>query len=65
MQTVNAKELSTFAMIAGNEQKYTRVVDNGMVKNWVGFGWVEEGKATQENIEKYPTVVRENENAGR
>ena len=46
-------------MIAGNEKKYSRVIINGVIKNWVGFGWVDEGKATAEDFKKYPTTAKE------
>ncbi len=43
-------------MVAGNEKEYQRVVINGIIKNWVGFGWVDEGEATDMDYEKYPKV---------
>ena len=46
MKIVKRSELSTIRMVAGNEKKYQRVIQNGIVKNWVGFGWVNEGEAT-------------------
>lgn len=58
MKTVQAHELSRISMVEGNESKYTKVIDYGILKEWVGFGWIELGKATDEDKEKYPTVVR-------
>ena len=55
---VSAKELSIANMVDANEYKYSRVIDNGVVKNWVGIGWIEEGKATEDDRTKYPTVSR-------
>ena len=43
-------------MVAGNEKKYQRVIQNGIVKNWVGFGWVNEGEATNMDYKRYPKV---------
>lgn len=57
MNTVKSSELASFRMVAGNEKKYDKVVHNGVVKQWVGFGWVSEGPATDEDIAQYPTVV--------
>ena len=58
METVRATELSKFRMVAGNEKIYSLVIDEGIVKNWVGIGWVDVGPATEEDYKKYPTVVR-------
>lgn len=58
MKTVRASELSKFRMVAGNEKKYRFVIDDGIVKDWVGIGWVDVGKATKEDYEKYPVVER-------
>ena len=54
---VKAAELSTIKMVAGNEKIYSRVIQDGEVKNWVGFGWVDEGKATSKDYELYPMVI--------
>ena len=58
METVKATELSKFRMVAGNEKIYRFVIDEGIVKDWVGIGWVDIGPATEKDYEKYPTVVR-------
>jgi hypothetical protein len=56
---VAAKELSTIAMVNGNESKYKIVIDNGVLKEWVGFGWIIlHGGVTPEDSKKYPTVER-------
>ena len=44
-------------MVAGNEKKYSRIILDGVVKNWVGFAWVDEGKASIEDKRNYPIVV--------
>jgi len=58
MQKVKASELSKFRMVAGNEKKYSAVIDNGVLKEWVAIGWIDLRKATQEDYEKFPVVER-------
>ena len=55
-KTISRSELSNLRMVAGNEKKYSRIILNGHVHNWVGFGWVDEGPATDEDSRNYPTV---------
>lgn len=55
-RTVKRSELSTIRMVAGGEKRIDRVIIGDRVHNWVGFGWVDEGKATKANFKKYPTV---------
>ena len=43
-------------MVNGNEKKYKIVIDNGIVKEWVGIGWIKIRKATK--ADKYPIVKR-------
>lgn len=58
MKTVKRSELSNLRMVAGNELKYhTVIMEDGVVKEWVGFGWVGEDQATKEDRKLYPTVV--------
>lgn len=57
--TVHARECSVLAMVAGNEARFTKVVDEGVVKQWVGFGWVSEGPEEYPRDEKLPRVVRD------
>jgi hypothetical protein len=56
-KTVTLNKLSTIAMVNGNEKKHPRVILDDHVKNWVGFGWVDEGKATEKDKKDYPTVI--------
>ena len=58
METVKATELSKLRMVAGNEKIYDAVIDEGVLKEWVGIGWIDIGPATEEDHKKYPTVVR-------
>lgn len=56
-KTVAASELSSLRMAAGNERKYSRVIDHGKVKCWVGIGWVNEGDPTPEQELLLPHVI--------
>ena len=56
MKIVKRSELSSIKMVAGNEKKYSRVIKEGNVEHWIGFGWVTEGLATKADKKKYPTV---------
>lgn len=56
MKTVSRKDLSTIHMVEGGENEHPRVILDGHVMNWVGFGWVDEGKATDDDKQNYPTV---------
>ena len=58
MMKVPAIELSSRNMIAGNEKKYSIVVDDGVVKQWVGIGWLELRLATPVDRKDYPVVDR-------
>jgi len=54
--TIPAREFTNLAMINGNEKTYSIIVHNGVVKEWVGFGWIVLHPATPEDLAKYPTV---------
>jgi hypothetical protein len=56
-KTVKRSELSNLRMTAGNEKKYSMVILEGILKEWVGIGWVGEDKATDEDRKKYPTAI--------
>lgn len=57
MKTVKRSELTNIKMVAGNEKKYSTVIIEGIVKDWVGFGWVGEDKATDADRAKFPEMV--------
>lgn len=61
MTKIAAKEFTNIAMVNGNEQLYKVVIDNGMVKEWVGIGWLELRKAVPSDYKKMPEVDRENQ----
>ena len=56
MKTVTRHAVSSLRMVAGNEKKHPIVILDGIVKEWVGIGWIGEGKASIEDKRKYPTV---------
>lgn len=55
---VKSTELTSLRMVAGNEKKYSTVVDNGVVKVWVGYGWLETRPANDHDYEIFPEVER-------
>ena len=56
---VHPDELSKGKMVAGNEKKYTKVIDwTPVVKEWVGIGWIEIGPPSTDDLKKYPVVRR-------
>lgn len=58
MKTVAAEKLSIRAMVAGNENKFSKVIDDGVLKEWVGIGWIDCGRATKAQRQQFPKVVR-------
>ena len=57
MKTVRSSNVSNIAMTTGGEKKYSIVIDGGVVKEWVGIGWIDLNKATKADRKKYPTVI--------
>ena len=62
MRTVMRSELTNIKMVAGNEKNYSTVIIDGIVKDWVGFGWVGDTEATDEDRAKFPQMVENDEN---
>jgi hypothetical protein len=56
MKTIDAKKLSNVAMVNGNEKRYSIVIHNGILKEWVGIGWIELRKANAADRSNYPRV---------
>lgn len=56
MKTVRRSELSNIRMAGGNEKKYTMVILNDSLQEWVGIGWVHIRLATDDDRKDYPTV---------
>lgn len=59
MSTVKRSDLQSWKMVAGNEDVYNKVVDDGILKEWVAIGWINLGPATDEDKATYPTVVED------
>jgi len=57
-EPVNARELSNVKMSNGNVELFPRVIDDGMIKDWIGMGWVIDVAAKEEDYYKYPKVKR-------
>ncbi len=57
MLTVKRSELSSMKMVEGNEKKFSKVIDGGVVKEWVGFGWLMLGLANADDEKTLPKVV--------
>lgn len=55
-KTVKINECSNIRMVCGNEKKFDSVIHNGILKDWVGIGWIDVRKATKEDYKKYRTV---------
>jgi len=56
MNTIPISKCSTIAMVNGGERTHPTVVHGVVLKQWVGIGWINLRKATQEDKEKYPSV---------
>ncbi len=61
MVTVEPEELSTMKMSCGGPELYELVIDGGVLKRWVGIGWMDEGEPTEEQWETLPQVININE----
>ncbi len=55
---VKASELSKLKMTAGNENSYSKVVQDGRLLQWVGIGWIDLEAAAEEDYANYPEVER-------
>jgi hypothetical protein len=51
---VSYRDVSTLAMTSGNEKKLSKVIHEGILKEWVGIGWIDLRPATKEDSKKYP-----------
>lgn len=56
MKTVTRRQVGTIHMVQGGEKTHPIIILNGIIKEWVGFGWIGEDKATKKDKQKYPTV---------
>lgn len=48
-KSIHRHELSKLAMIAGNENRITKIAMEGEILQWIGIGWVTNSK--YENID--------------
>jgi len=62
---VTLAQVETIHMVQGGEQKISRIIHEGMVKNWVGIGWVTEGKAKPADYFKYPELCQQPQKNGK
>lgn len=56
MEAIKRSELSNTRMVAKNEQKYATVIDKGIVKDWVGIGWIDIREADESDYNSIPVV---------
>lgn len=59
MKTITIDQVSTARMVAGNENKFSTIVHDGKVKQWVGIGWIDLRPATDQDRERFPVAVPE------
>lgn len=57
MKTIRAEDLSNFAMVAGKEKRIRKVIQDGILKEWVGIGWIVLRRATPSDVKRYARVV--------
>lgn len=55
--TVKRQDLAPIRMTTGGEKKHPKVILDGHVKEWVGFGWIDLGEADEADRKLYPVVV--------
>ena len=51
------RECENIRMTTGGENKFDLIIDRGMVKRWVGIGWVSEGPASRDQRRTLPTLI--------
>lgn len=56
-KTVKRAKLSNIAMVGRNERSITKVILDGVVIEWVGFGWINLGPPGADQIRNLPHVV--------
>ena len=56
---IKARQLSNLMMVGGNEKKYRFIIDRGILKEWVGIGWLDIRETNEEDYQQYPEVDHE------
>jgi hypothetical protein len=51
------EQCTTIAMTTGGEKKHPVIIRYGDKMQWVGMGWVNEGKASYAERKKYPHLI--------
>jgi hypothetical protein len=55
--TIKRAKLATIRMVGHGEKIIDKVILDGRVREWVGFGWIDIGAAEEKDYAKLPTVV--------
>ncbi len=53
---VSFQDVSTISMVTGGEKRFTKVIHDGAIKEWVGIGWIVIGHARPSDYTKIPEV---------
>ena len=51
---IDVSQCATIRMVAGNEKRFSKIIHEGAVKQWVGIGWVTERHAEATDYLKIP-----------
>lgn len=57
MKKIKASECSNLRMVAGNEKRFSKVIQGNDVMEWVGIGWIRIRTATAADRRKLKTVL--------
>lgn len=55
-RTVSYDDVSLIAMSTGGQRRHPIIIHEGIVKEWVGIGWIDLREATPDDKQKYPEV---------
>lgn len=50
------RSVSTLAMTSGGENRHPKIIHRGMIKTWVGIGWVDSREALIADYKELPVV---------
>ncbi len=56
-KTVARSELSALKMTTGGENTHPVVILDGRLTEWAGIGWIDDGEASADDRNNYPTVT--------